>query len=63
MARNIDPHELIRFVRQLHEMHTDFHGFYSTLGQDRCKRWMDAVLPRWVESDVVVFPDQKEAAE
>jgi hypothetical protein len=49
--RNINDYELIMFVRHLYDIHsTTRYGFvvadrYEREATDRCKRWMDAVLP------------------
>jgi hypothetical protein len=36
---------LTNFVQHLHEMNSDPFGCPHKMEQDRCKRWMDAVLP------------------
>jgi len=45
MARNIDHYELIRFVQTLQNVNLDFYGLMGNAERDRCKRWMDQVLP------------------
>jgi hypothetical protein len=47
MTCNIDEraYELIRFVQHLHDMNSDRYGLVNTVERNRCKRWMDAVLP------------------
>jgi len=37
--------DLIRFVRDLRDMNSDRYGLVNTVERNRCKRWMDAVLP------------------
>jgi hypothetical protein len=57
--------KLIDFVKHLYEMHEDFYGFDINVrrtgeGADRCKRWMDAVLPEVMGT--MDIPDDQLAA-
>jgi len=44
-------YDLIRFVQHLHDLSSDFYnGLLGPMERNRCKRWMDAVLPPPVET-------------
>ena len=45
MTDRIETPRLIDFVRHLYEIHSDYDGFNMLDNNDRCHRWMDAVLP------------------
>jgi len=63
-------YDLIRFVRQLHNMNSDQYELMSNVQRDRCQRWLDSVLPPTDDSVIegmVYFPyglsKQEKAAE
>ena len=51
MDRYIDR-DLIRFMRQLHELNSDDYGLMSQVQKDRIYRWMDTVLPPDIEFEI-----------
>ena len=52
MANHINGHKLIRFVQHLHDINSDLCGdFIHPQAQERCRRFMDAVLPPTLVGD------------
>jgi hypothetical protein len=60
---------LIHFVRCLHDIASDLdseevHCVHEAEAQERCRRWMDAVLPPPKGTNEVPFPEElKKAAQ
>jgi hypothetical protein len=58
--RIIENPDLIEFVRHIHEIHADVMGYfaYTCKGdKERCKRWLDAVLPEVSTANIYELPN------
>jgi hypothetical protein len=54
---------LVRFVEQLHDVNCDWYGLITDKEErDRCKRWMDAVLPPPPPKETMDVPFLEEEA-